>query len=93
MRCHRQNIYIHRDQSKTNLHTNLHTERGYDDDTDSKLKHAVGKAIAKSDTMGAELDTIVECYPGSISSVQIRNMLVERGESLGIKERYGKWYV
>ena len=65
----------------------------YDDDTDSKLKHAVGKAIAKSDTMGAELDTVVECYPGSVTISEIHGMLIARGDSLGIKERYGKWYV
>ena len=78
---------------ETDLHTDLHTERKYDDDTDSKLKHAVGKAIAKCDTMGAEIADIVACYPGSIPFGQIRNMLEERGDSLGIKERYGKWYV
>ena len=65
----------------------------YTSDMDSKLKHAVGKAVAKSDTMGAEISTIVECYPGSITSTEIREMLEERGKSLGIKERYGKWYV
>jgi putative DNA primase/helicase len=65
----------------------------YDSDTDSKLKHAVGKAIAKSETMGADISTIVECYPGSITSTEIREMLEERSKSLGIKERYGKWYV
>ena len=65
----------------------------YTSDMDSKLKHAVGKAIAKSDTIGAEIGIIVECYPGSISSSEIREMLEERGESLGMSERYGKWYV
>lgn len=65
----------------------------YDDDTDSKLKHAVGMAIAKSDTMGADLGVVVVCYPESVTTAEIRAMLEERGESLGIKERYGKWYV
>jgi putative DNA primase/helicase len=64
-----------------------------DPDTDNKLKHAVGKAVAKSDTMGAEVSMIVECYPESISTSCIHGMLEERGGSLGIKERYGKWYV
>lgn len=68
-------------------------ERYQDPDIDSKLKHAVGKAIAKSDTMGAEVSKIVECYPESITSSEIREMLDERGESLGMKEHYGKWYV
>ena len=63
-----------------------------DPDVDSKLKHAVGKAISKSDTMGAELSTIVECYPESISRNDVMTMLEERGQSLGIKEMHGKWY-
>lgn len=79
--------------AETSLDTVLDTERNYDDDTDSKLKHAVGKAIAKSDTMGAALVAVVECYPESVTTSEIRSMLEDRGESLGIKERYGKWYV
>lgn len=65
----------------------------YTKDTDSKLKHAVGKALSKSDTMGAEVALIAECYPESISVKELCVMLEERGESLGMKERYGKWYV
>jgi hypothetical protein len=69
------------------------TNQQQDTDSDNKLKHAVGKAVAKSDTMGAEVSMIVECYPESISTSCICGMLEERGGSLGIKERYGKWYV
>lgn len=68
-------------------------KKNIDIDIDSKLKHAVGKAISKSETMGAEISTITECYPGSISTTDIREILEERGKSLGFKERYGKWYV
>ena len=64
-----------------------------DRDMDSKLKHAVGKAISKSDTMGAEASLIVECYPGTVTLSHVQELLEERGSSLGIKERYGKWYV
>jgi putative DNA primase/helicase len=67
--------------------------RCQDKDIDSKLKHAVGKAISKSDTMGAEISMVVECYPGSTTFSEIREMLEERGKSLGMNERYGKWYV
>jgi chorismate synthase len=64
-----------------------------DPDIESKLKHAVGKAIAKSDTMGAEVSMIVECYPGSISTSNMTKVLVERCAALGMKELYGKWYI
>jgi putative DNA primase/helicase len=64
-----------------------------DPDIDSKLKHAVGKAITQSDTIGAELSKIVECYPGNLSMSDVLLLLEERGESLGITERYNKWYV
>ena len=71
----------------------IEKQTSYNDDTDSRLKHAVGKALSKSDTLGAEVALIAECYPESISIKEIRTMLEERGRSLGINERYGKWYV
>jgi P4 family phage/plasmid primase-like protien len=69
------------------------TDKTIDPDIDSKLKHAVGKAITQSDTIGAELSKIVECYPGNLSMSDVLLLLEERGESLGITERYNKWYV
>lgn len=79
----------------TDAKSGKHLKNGtpLDPDIESKLKHAVGKAIAKSETIGADISTIVECYPGSITTTQLRDMLEERGECLGFKERYDKWYV
>ena len=64
-----------------------------DPDTDSKLKHAVGKAISKTDSMGADIENIVECYPGQTTRSEILQLLEERGTGLGMKEMYGKWYI
>lgn len=60
---------------------------------EEKLKHAIGKAIAKSGNFDVNVSEITQAYPGGLSVKTVEMMLNERGDALGFKRTECGWMV